>query len=128
MTQKKQIKLFSKPIWKRSHPVGSGEQRVYKFKNGYGASVVRFLMPKNNYLLPTAELAKKFIDRDGNMRYASYTDNENEWELAVVKFPKESKDGKIFDLDYSTSITHDVIGHLLEKDVEKLLIKISKLK
>ncbi len=93
-------------FWEREHPIakegGSGQQRVYKFKNGFGASVVWF---------------KTMFGTIG-----SYT-NEGEWELAVVKF-----EGEGFTLTYETPITKDVIGHLSEEDVDKILIKISKLK
>lgn len=93
-------KLFSSPYEVKSH-FGSGVHRLYKFPNGYGASVVRFKI--------------------GDM-YGSYTDNENEWELAVIKW-----EDKGFNLTYDTSITDDVLGHLTEDQVEKTLNKISKL-
>jgi len=103
--------LFNNPTLSRSHPTGTGTQMIYKFANGYGASVVRFAMP---------------IGRG----YGSYTDNEKEWELAVLKFDKndDSKNGKPkFELVYDTKITDDVMGHLLEKDVEEILLRIKKL-
>ncbi len=93
---------FEKPSLERPHQVGSGTQKVWRFKNGYGASVVQF---------------KTLFGSFG-----SYTDNKDEWELAVIKF---SKDG--FNLTYKTKITDDVIGHLSKEEVEKLLIKIKKL-
>lgn len=49
----------------------------------------------------------------------SYGHKNDKWELAVLKNSS---------LCYSTPITDDVIGHLEDKEVEKLLIKIQKLK
>lgn len=116
---RKAKKLFDSPIIDRPHPTGSGTQKVYRFPNGYGASVVRFGMP---------------IGRG----YGSYTSNEKQWELAVIKFtePDPKDDGYLktdagesiaFDLKYDTPITSDVIGYLTKAQVEKYLQKISKL-
>ncbi len=58
------MKLFKDPYKEQIHPIGRGIQKLYKFPNGYGASVVRF--------------------KRGNDMYGSYTDNESEWELAVI--------------------------------------------
>lgn len=96
-------KLFDSPWLDRPHPNGTGIQKIYKFPNGYGASVVRFSL--------------------GFGRYGSYTDNESEWELAVIKF-----DGNDYILTYDTPITDDVIGHLSTVKVEEKLKKISQLK
>ncbi len=103
-----------KPTIERPHPItkegGTGTQRIYKFKNGYGASVVRF---KLNPILTS-------------MRYGSYTDNDDEWELAVVHFNDLTSDDD-FELVYDTPITSDVIGHLKEKEVQTTLHKIQRL-
>jgi len=95
-----------KPIEERSHPAGEGIQKIYRFPNDYGASVVRF----------------KMMLVGG---YGSYTDNEEEWELAVIKFDGEDNDK--FDLEYDTEITDDVMGHLSNDDVNKILERIEKL-
>jgi len=103
MTNETKKKLFDSPFTNVPYPIGDGVQRTYKFKNGYGASVVRF----------------KILNS-----YSSYTDNEREWELAVLKF---NKNGDWY-LTYETPITNDVIGHLKKNNVENILQKINKLK
>ena len=67
-----------------------GQRRLYKFSNGYGASVIR--------------------------NSASYGNEDDLWELAVL-----DTDGKI---DYTTSITEDVLGYLTTDDVEDILEQI----
>jgi len=47
----------------------------------------------------------------------SFGNKNDKWELAVLKNSS---------LCYSTPITDDVIGHLADKEVEKLLIRIKK--
>ena len=89
--------LFNNPIKIFPHPTGCGVARRYSFENGYGASVVRFQLMG---------------------RYGSYTSNENEWELGVLH------NGE---LTYDNPITDDVVGHLQEDDVEKILEEIKKL-
>lgn len=91
------------PYITRPHQVGNGIQKIYKFENGYGASVVRFTVMGMT---------------------CSYT-NGNEWELAIIKWNEDEKD---FDLCYDTGITDDVLGHLTDDEIEDILIKIKKLK
>jgi hypothetical protein len=86
----------------KPHPIGNGKQAVMFFENGYGVSVVNF---------------------DGGLFGGSYTSNDNEWELAVIK-----KTDKGFDLTYSTHITDDVLGHLLEEDVTNVMKQVQELK
>lgn len=89
----------------REHPSGlNGFQKVYKFENGFGASVVRFGRMNG------------FFD-------GSYTNDETEVELAVLKFNGES-----CSITYSTPLTNDVIGHLKEKELIKTLNEIKELK
>ena len=71
-----------------------GTQKVYKFENGYGVSVVR--------------------------HWGSYGSKQGLWELAVIKFD----DKGIFDLVYDTPITSDVMGNLSELEVEHILDQI----
>lgn len=101
---------FNNPTLEREHPLSKeglsfGTQKIWRFKNGYGASVIQLKV--------------------GNT-FGSYTSNEKEWELAVIKF--NSEDIEDFKLVYDTPITNDVIGHLSKKEVVKILEKIKKLK
>jgi hypothetical protein len=89
------------PVIDGVHPAGMGGiQKIYRFKNGYGASVVQTSW--------------------------TYGGSEGKYELAVVWF-MEQNDNREFELIYDTPITCDVIGHLMLADVEKLLRKIHKL-
>jgi len=74
-----------------------GRHRQYRFDNGYGASVIRF---PYSYGRP------------------------DKWELAVLRFDGPDCDGH---LCYSTEVTGDVIGHLSDEDVEKVLGQIKSL-
>lgn len=87
------------PLEVRPHPACLGTQRLYRFENGYGASVIQ------------AEY--------------SYGGNDGLWELAVLKF--EGVSNYDFKLCYDTPITDDVIGYLTEEQVQALLIAIKAL-
>lgn len=78
--------------------LNGGTQKQYKFANGYGASVVQ--------------------------HHFSYGNDQGMWELAVLKWIF----GDRYELDYSTEITDDVIGHLTDDEVEKILGRIESLK
>jgi hypothetical protein len=81
-----------------ARPLESGAvQKLYRFKNNYGASVVK-----------------------GEHTYGG---DEGLWELAVVHF--DTSGG--FNLCYTTPITEDVEGHLDDNAVEELLAKIEAL-
>lgn len=81
-----------------ARPLDNGAvQKLYRFANGYGASVVK-----------------------GEHTYGG---DEGLWELAVLKF----NDNGEFNLDYTTPITEDVEGHLTDDAVEELLAKIEGL-
>jgi phosphate-selective porin len=75
-----------------------GVQRLYRFDNGWGASVIR--------------------------HSGSYGSDRGLWELAVIRYLGEDDR---FRLNYTTPVTDDVIGHLTDDDVEKLLLQISEL-
>jgi len=90
------------PAITKPHPVGNGEQRIYRFDNGYGASVVRF-----------------------NFGFGgSYGGEAGLWELAVLRFQDGSDK---YELTYDTPITDDVIGHLDEDEVQEHLRRIRDL-
>lgn len=120
---KKQTKIdFNKPTIEQEHPIvkegGEGTQKLWKFKNGYGASVVRFA------------ISDKF--KIGNReKIGSYGINAGLWELAVIKFGPndDTEHGKPgFNICYDTKITSDVMGYLTEEKVVEILNKIQKLK
>lgn len=88
------------PTIERPHPAGvGGTQKLYRFPNGYGASVVQF--PH------------------------SYGYGSGRWELAVLKLTGEDVDD--FKLTYDTDITDDVIGYLTEDEVDALLDQVEAL-
>ena len=74
-----------------------GVQKIFKFDNMYGASVV-----KHKY---------------------SYGGDVGLWELAVIKYQDKDK----WDIVYDTGITDDVIGYLTDDDVCILLEQIKQL-
>lgn len=79
--------------------LNGGVQRLYRFENDYGASVIR--------------------------HNSSYGSDEGLWELAVIRY--RYPDSGSYVLVYYTPITDDVIGHLTEPEVEKLLMDIEAL-
>ena len=93
-------RTMRKPDVERAHPAGmGGVQRLYRFENGYGASVVRAPF--------------------------TYGSSDGLWELAVIEFVGDSFDE--FSLTYDTDVTDDVEGHLNEVDVDRLLSQIEAL-
>lgn len=82
-----------------------GVQYLFRFQNGYGASVIKHMI--NNFSL--------------NFSYGHEMDL---WELAVVKFIDESD---CYTLVYDTPVTHDVIRYLTDKEVGEYLQKIKEL-
>lgn len=86
------------PIKKRQ--LNGGTQKIYRFPNGYGASVVRHEF--------------------------SYGSHRGLSELAVIKF--DGPEWMDFKLNYETPITSDVLGYLSEADVADTLKQIQALK
>lgn len=78
-----------------------GVQRLYRFENGYGASVVR--------------------------HQGSYGGPRGLWELGVIEWIDCPEYGFPWELCYSTPITKDVIGYLKENQVNAILSFIEKL-
>ena len=74
-----------------TNDVYGGTQRIYKFPNGYGSSVVR--------------------------HKGSYGYSKGLWELAVLD--------EFGELDYTTPITNDVLGHLSE---EEIILKLNEIR
>ena len=90
------------PFDERDHPAGmGGVQRIYKFPNGYGVSVIRF----------------KF----------SYGMDEGLWELAVLDFVDHKGKVGSYSITYDTPVTSDVEGNLTDDAVDKLLTEIEAL-
>jgi len=87
------------PTIERPHAIG-GTQRMYRFDNGYGASVVQFQF--------------------GNS--GSYGANQGLWELAVIHY-----DGDDFKLVYDTPVAEDVVGWLDEDAIQAHLRQIRDL-
>lgn len=93
------------------HDVFDGTQRLYRFKNNFGASVIR--------------------------HSNSYGGNDGLYELAVIIWdPKDNitlvetdryKRITVWTICYSTAITNDVIGYLEEDQVNTILSFIEKL-
>lgn len=73
-------------------------QYLFKFPNSLGASVIKHT--------------------------SSYGYSEDLWELGVIRF---GTDDDVWDLDYETEITCDVIGFLTDEDVRDLLKRIKEL-
>lgn len=87
-----------KPFIDGKHPnFPDGWQKVYKFENGLGASVI----------------CTSF----------SYGASAGFMELAVIKFLSEDT----WSLVYDTGITNDVIGYLSQKEVNSYLSRIESL-
>lgn len=91
------------PLTEKPHPIGAGTQKVYRFDNGYGASVVRF----------------------NHMGAHNYGGESGLWEMAVVKFKGDGAND--WDITYDTPITDDVLGWLDDDEVEAKLAEIRDL-
>jgi hypothetical protein len=97
-------------VQERAHPLGIGAQRLYRFPNGYGASVVQFMV-----LVPSWGMHPKRVVE------GSKGAEDGLWELALVKF-----DGINFGLVYEHGYD-DVVGHLTDAEVLEHLEKIKSI-
>lgn len=79
-----------------------GIQKIYRFRNGYGASVVRH--------------RQSYGGRSGG----------NLWELAVTYWFDDG-DGLDWQIAYHTPIASDVIGYLTTAEYQRLLRSIKRL-
>lgn len=91
---------FDENIIERQGKLG-GIQYIFRFKNGYGASVI-----KSNY---------------------SYGSEDDLWEVAVLEFMSEDEDDDDYNLTYDTDITNDVLGFLDDDEVLEVLRDINEL-
>ena len=80
----------------KSKELNEGEQHLYRFPNGLGASVVKSPF--------------------------SYGGDQGLYELAVIEYNDEGG----FSLTYETNVTDDVIGYLTYDDVKGLLEEIKE--
>jgi hypothetical protein len=94
--------LDPKSHWKKFAVAGGsihgGGQIIFRFPNGYGASVVQHSF--------------------------SYGHESGLFELAVIKFRSNHKDPHGFTITYETSITEGVLGYLSKADIFSTLAKI----
>lgn len=81
----------------REVEIHNGIQKIYRFENNYGASVVQHDF--------------------------SYGNELDLWELGVLEF----NNNETYNLNYNTEITDDVLGQLSWDQVEELLKKIKGL-
>lgn len=91
------------PLIEIPHPIGSGTHKVYRFENGYGASVVSF----------------------NHMGARSYGGEDGLWEMGVTEFHGPGNDD--WEITYETPVSDDVIGWLSDDDVEAKLAEIRAL-
>lgn len=101
-----EIKKFIDLVFEPHH-IGNGVKAKLFFSNGYGISVVRFKIVGSPGIPPM---------------YGSYTDNENEWEVAVLN---GSENDYVIAKDVDNNDWIRV--RLTPPKVEKLMIKIQKL-
>ena len=80
--------------------IDGGIHYVFRFENGYGASVIK--------------------------AYWTYGAYKDLWELAVIKFFGE--ESTEYELDYYTEITDDVCGYETDDGIRELLARIKALK
>lgn len=85
------------------HLSGNGKQSKMFFPNGYAISVVRFKLADGQF-------------------YGSYTNNETEWEVAVL-----IGDETDWNICYTTPIANDVIGYLNKDGVTQIMKEIQEL-
>lgn len=89
---------FEENLIEKTYCLG-GVQYIFKFNNKHGASIIK--------------------------KMGSYGHENDLWELAVIYYPYIEEN--IWELDYSTCITPDVIGYLKDSQVRELLQKIKDL-
>ena len=98
-----EYKVIEEDYW-----VGTGDQRIYRFPNGYGASVIRFTM---------------HVPGLGNVPGSSGAD-AGLWELCLLKF--HGSDNLDFSVVYEEGF-NDAIGHLTVEGVQFILAQIKSI-
>lgn len=107
-----ELEIYSQYYIERPHPASlQGKQRLYRFDNGYGASLVNFKLDP-----PPG------MSHSSTILYGSYTTTDEEWELAPIIFTGPTIEE--FELCFDICDIGDPIGHLLPEQVEPILKKI----
>ena len=88
---------YINPCKNKKHLFNEKQHWIFRFENGYGASVVK--------------------------HFGSYEWDEDLFELAVIKFNNNNE----WNIVYDTKITNDVLGYLTNNDVLRYLYKIKRL-
>lgn len=83
-------------------------QRIFRFADGYGASVVQSTID----ILPIS-MAEAGVPNE------SWGASENLWELAVIRF--ETDDIEDYQIVYDSFLAIDVVGFLSEDAVQKMV-------
>lgn len=119
-------RLFDNPVIDREWPLSmseeemkqagfayTGDQRVYRYDNGFGASLVQICIIRTN--------------PDEIMPYTGIhpVTDEPLWEVSVVQF--NSDDDTDFELTFETSIADDVIRFVTDSKAERILRQIKEL-
>ena len=92
------MEKFEQYLVRTRHTERNGIQKLYRFENGYGASVIR--------------------------SYYSYGGNKGLWELAMIKWIDDFD----YNIYYCDIVDDDVLGYLAEKDIVPILEKIKNYK
>lgn len=112
------LKTFKDLVFKPHSDNGltTGLRARILFDNGWGLSIVRFKSIVEDPFILIDKKLKGII----NSKYDSYTNNENEWEIGILKKNQ---------LCYKNPFHNDAVkGYLLENDVSELMIKIQEYK
>lgn len=121
-----QKKLFDNPTVEREWPSSmseeaivqcgfglTGDQRIYRFPNGFGASLVKICMVRDNKneVMPFTGLHP--------------VTDEPLWELGIVYF--NSDDDTDYTITFETSVSDDVIRRVTDSRAELILRQIKEL-
>lgn len=91
----------------------TGDQRIYRFPNGFGASLVKVCMVRT--------------DKNEILPYTGTHPITDEplWEIAVIHF--NSDDNTDFAIDFETLVADDVIRRVTDSRAERILRQIKEL-